>query len=389
MTIATLCVTGGTILDEGNEFAGDVLIANGVIVDDAVAVDSGTLDATGCFVAPGFIDLQLNGAFGIDFTARPERVGEVAALLPSMGVTSFLPTVITSPPEITARAVDVIDGLRDTRPDGAARILGLHLEGPFLNPQRRGAHPPQHLRPPSIEEVRGWTRSTAVAMVTLAPELDGALDVIAELHNHGVVVCAGHTASERRELEQAVSAGLTGATHLYNAMGAMSARAPGTIGATIANEAIITGIIVDGIHVDPIMVALALRVLGPDRLALVTDAIAALGLPHGSYGVGETQVTVDETGAHTRDGVLAGSVLRMDDAVRNLIAFTGCSLATAAKCASTTPAALLGRSDLGRVAVGRAGDLVLLDDEANVVATVIGGVVAHDLQQRFDAGSRD
>jgi N-acetylglucosamine-6-phosphate deacetylase len=380
----TLVIAGGTVVDDGRTIASDVAIASSVI--DALASPGSaraneTLDATDCFVLPGFIDLQLNGGFGVDFTAEPERLSEVAERLPALGVTSFLPTVITSSPATTARAVDVL--AKQPQTDGGARSLGVHLEGPFLNASRRGAHPSEHLRPPDEQEAAGWSRESGVTMVTLAPELDGALDVIADLVSRGVVVCAGHTAATSDELAKAVDSGVTGATHLYNAMGSMSARAPGTTGPLLAHPSLICGVIVDGIHVDPVMVEVAWRSLGPRQIALVSDAIAALGLPHGSYSIGTTSVSVDETGCRTTSGVLAGSVLRMDDAVRNLMSFTRCSIADASMSASSTPARLLGREDLGRVEPGRAADIVLVDGQANVVATVIAGRVVHDPQHRL------
>ena len=222
-------------------------------------------------------------------------------------------------------------------------------------------------------------------MVTLAPELDGALDLIADLAEHGVVVSCGHCEVSALQLHDAVRAGATAATHLFNAMGSMSARSPGSAGAVLAEAALTAGIIVDGVHVDPTMVAVAWRALGPGRLVLVTDAIAALGLGHGSFRVGDTDVHVDERGPRTTDGVLAGSVLRMDEAVRNLVAFTGCSTAEAVSAASATPARLVGRTDVGVLTPGALADVVLLDAGGCVAATVVGGRVLFDPDRRLSS----
>jgi N-acetylglucosamine-6-phosphate deacetylase len=184
------------------------------------------------------------------------------------------------------------------------------------------------------------------------------------------------------EIDAAIVAGVRGVTHLFNAMGPINARVPGPAGATLANSELIAGLIVDGLHVDPVMVRLAWQVLGPDRIALVTDAIAALGLPQGEYSVGETHVVVDDRGARNPEGVLAGSVLRFDDALRNLMAFTGCDLAEASVAASATPARLAQRPDIGRLVAGCLADIVLLDEHYQVVATVVGGNVVFDPQQR-------
>jgi N-acetylglucosamine-6-phosphate deacetylase len=198
-----------------------------------------------------------------------------------------MPTVISSSVSTIATAIDVMHTWTNESRAGA-RSLGVHIEGPFLNPARAGAHPPQHLRPPSLDESHQWTRDNGVGMVTIAPELPLALDVIEQLVAGGVTVCAGHTQANPAELQAAAAAGVRGVTHLFNAMGTMSARAPGPAGATLGDAALIAGLIVDGLHVDQDMVRLAWRALGPSRVALVTDAIAALGLPHGTYSVGDT-----------------------------------------------------------------------------------------------------
>jgi N-acetylglucosamine-6-phosphate deacetylase len=199
---------------------------------------------------------------------------------------------------------------------------------------------------------------------------------------NNVAVCAGHTTATPSELSAAVAAGVRGVTHLFNAMGPINARIPGPAGAALTDSELIAGLIVDGIHVDPGMVRLALRAMGPNRIALVSDAISALGLPRGTYSIGETQVVVDDSGVHTLDGVLAGSVLRFDEAVRNLMAFTGCDLAEASLSASTTPAQLAGRRGIARLTPGYAADVVVLDENNKVVVTMVDGRVVFDPQHR-------
>ena len=368
----TLVIRGGA--------SGDLLIEGERIVPPST-VPAGTagLDASGCRLFPGFIDLQCNGGFGVDFTTSPADAHEVAARLPETGVTSFLPTVISAPADVTRRALADLEILRHSSP--GARSLGVHLEGPFISPGRRGAHPRRHIRAPDRQEAGAWS-APGVVLVTLAPELEGALDLVTDLTSRGVVVSCGHCDVSAAELDQAIAAGVTAVTHLFNAMGSLSARSPGTAGAVLADGTLKTGIIADGLHVDPAMVAIAWRALGPDRLFLVTDAIAALGLPGGRFRIGDTDVLVDERGARAADGVLAGSVLRMDDAVRNLSAFTGCSIAEAVAAASATPARLLGRHDVGTIEPGAYADVVLLDGDDQVVATVVGGRVMFDPQQR-------
>jgi N-acetylglucosamine-6-phosphate deacetylase len=372
--MTSLAIRGGSVdLDVDGSQIIAVGSPNGEHAHDVV-------DATGCSVLPGFVDLQVNGAVGVDLTSRPERIGEVAAFLVQCGVTSFMPTVISSSVSNTADAIAALQGWMPTGP--GAHSLGIHLEGPYLNPERAGAHPLRHLRLPSLDEAQVWRNDTGVAMVTLAPELPGAVDVIKHLVANGVAVCAGHSVANPGEIDAAIAAGVRGVTHLFNAMGPINARVPRPAGATLANSELIAGLIVDGLHVDPVMVCLAWKALGPDRVALVTDAIAALGLPHGSYSVGETHVVVDDHAARTPEGVLAGSVLRFDDAVRNLMAFTGCELAEASLAASSTPARLAQRPDIGRLAPGCLADIVVLDGNHHVVVTVVRGRVVFDPQQR-------
>ena len=389
--MANLAIRGGTFAAVDRS-PNDVAVVDGLI-GTAPAPACPTLDASGCTVVPGFIDLQLNGGWGVDFTSEPQRMHEVACRLPATGVTSFLPTVITSSPTTTSRAIAALSDAAGRRRPSEARSLGIHLEGPYLNPLRKGAHPPQHLRMPSLEEAGCWGRESGVALVTLAPELPGAVELIAALRRNGVVVSAGHTAADAAELRAAVAAGVRAATHLFNAMGPFGGREPNTVGPLLADRAItigldvagpiVCGLIVDGIHVDPVMVDVAWRARGPHGIALVTDAITALGAGFGRFGIGDTVIIVDETGARTSTGILAGSVLRMDEALRNLIAYTGCTLADAVTAASATPASLLGRVDLGSLDTGSVADIVLLDERLEVVATVIGGVVAYDPQGRL------
>jgi N-acetylglucosamine-6-phosphate deacetylase len=320
------------------------------------------LDASGCLVAPGFVDLQCNGAGGIHLTEEPERIAEVAALLPRWGVTSWLPTIVTAPRVARDRALAAI--LEVDLPPGAAAPLGLHLEGPFLSPARAGAHPPDLLVAPDAGEAAGWSPARGVALVTLAPELDGALDVTAGLADRGVVVSVGHTAATRAQAAAAVDAGARWVTHLFNAMEGLHHREPGVPGLALTDERLRFGLIADGLHVDPAVVAVAWR-SARDRLVLVTDAVAALGAPGHVPG----------SGVRLPDGTLAGSDLSMDAAVRNLRAWTGCSAEEAIGAATSAPAAVLGLSDRGRLAVGSVADAVVLDDHLDVVATVVAGVV--------------
>ncbi|MCI0393379.1 MAG: N-acetylglucosamine-6-phosphate deacetylase [Chloroflexi bacterium] len=336
------------------------------------------VDAAGLTVVPGFIDLQCNGGFGHDFTHDPATIWPVSARLPQYGVTAFLPTIITSPLATIVQAQAI---LAQGPPAGlvGAWPLGLHLEGPFLNPAKKGAHNPIHLRPPALAAVAGWSAGQEVRLVTLAPELPGALELVAALVARGVVASAGHSLASYEEAQAAFDAGVRYGTHLFNAMPALHHREIGLPGALLDDERVTVGLIADGVHVHPALVKLAWRAAG-GRLNLVTDAMAALGMPPGRYELGTFTVTVTEQESRLDDGTLAGSVLSLDAAMRNLMAFTGCSLAEALPGVTTTPAALLGLGQRkGRIAPGYDADLVLLTPEHQVAVTIVAGQVAYSL----------
>jgi N-acetylglucosamine-6-phosphate deacetylase len=333
------------------------------------------IEGHGRYLVPGFIDLQLNGAFGHDFTADPATIWRVAAGLPRWGVTAFLPTIITSPPAQVQQAQEV---WRHGRPANfvGATPLGLHVEGPFLNPVKKGAHNPAYLRRPTAVPP-SWSPETGVRLVTLAPELPGALVLVEELASRGVVVSAGHSLATFAEAQAAFAQGVRYGTHLFNAMPPLNHRQPGLGGALLATEDVIAGIIPDGVHVHPAMVQLAWQIKGPSGLNVVSDAMAALGMSPGVYRLNEFAVTVADGQARLADGTLAGSVLDMATAVRNLITFTHCSLAEALATVTTTPADLLALSDRGRIAPGYIADAVLLDSNLVVEATIAAGQVAY------------
>ncbi len=332
-------------------------------------------DAAGLLLAPGLVELQINGAFGMDFTADPQSIFPVAEKLPAFGVTSFLPTIITSPVEHIASAQAVLQSGPPPRFRGAFP-LGLHVEGPFLNRERKGAHSPEFIRPPSPAQAANWSPETGVRLVTLAPELPGALETIAALSRQGVVVSAGHSLATYEQARAGFGAGLRYATHLFNAMSPLTQFDPGLPGAVLAEPGLPFGLIADGIHVHPALVELVWKLTGAGRLTLVSDAMAALGMPPGRYRLGKQDVIVDETSARLVDGVLAGSVLSHPVALRNLMAFSGCSLAEALTCLTTTPASLLGlENEIGQIAPGFRADLVLMTPDLNIVRTFVAGEV--------------
>ncbi len=346
------------------------------------------IEGNGRFLVPGFIDLQLNGAFGHDFTANPETIWDVAAMLPRWGVTSFLPTVITSPRSQIEKAQDVMQNGRPANFQGA-EPLGLHLEGPFLNPQKKGAHNPAYMRQPDLAWIADWSPETAVSLVTLAPEQANALAMVEELASRGIVVSAGHSMATFAEAQAGFANGIRYGTHLYNAMPPLGHREPGLIGALLNTNEIVAGIIPDGIHAHPTMVKLAWELKGPHGLNVVTDAMAALGMPPGDYQLNDFTVTVTETDARLSNGTLAGSILDMETAVSNLIKFTNCPLAEAITSVTTTPANLLNLPHRGRIAPHAIADAVLLDPNLKVDITISQGTITYQRNKNQRLEIRD
>jgi N-acetylglucosamine-6-phosphate deacetylase len=337
-----------------------------------------TVDLDGGILTPGFIDLQHNGAFGFDFTENPERIWDVAAGLTRYGVTGFLPTIITSPLETIAHAQEV---LREGPPKGflGATPLGLHIEGPFLSPINKGAHDPEYLRLPDREEYWDLRPENSVRMVTLAPELPGAEAVVRMLVDRGVLVSAGHSAATFDEMQMALDWGVRYATHLFNAMAPLHHHHPGLVGALLHDPRATVGIIADLVHLHPAILKMIFKTVPPGRINLVSDAMSAFGMPDGSHRLSNQVVEVHGMVVRHPSGVLAGSVLSLDQAIRNVLAVIGCEFETALPMVTSIPARLLGMQDeIGSLTTGMRGDLVVLDKNLNVRKTIIAGRIVYE-----------
>ena len=343
-------------------------------IGDAAAAPPDARGGPDAWILPGLVDIQLNGAFGVDFSDPDADLPAAALALAATGVTAFLPTVVSSPRDAYE---PILRNLARRVGPRTARVLGTHVEGPFLSPARRGTHDPAAIRPPDLGELRGWLDAGDVAIVTLAPELPGARALIDEAISRGVLVAIGHSDATWREADDAIDAGARLGTHLFNAMRPLHHREPGIVG-RLLGAGVATSVIVDGVHVAPEMVRLVASVKAPDELVFVTDGLAALGEPPGPARLGSREVISDGTVARLADGTLSGSVLPMAPALGRLVA-SGLDPATAARGASTAPARLLGReAELGRVEVGRVADLVLLDAAWVPQLTVVQGQVVFE-----------
>lgn len=347
----------------------EAAIVRGELVPGDVAVEGGVVTGVGLgsggsgIAAPGLVDLQVNGYAGIDLLNEPERADEVADALARDGTTSWQPTLITSPVD---RMREAARALTD-----APGSVGVHLEGPFLSPSKPGTHPVEHLRAPDLDLLRSLLDAGPVATVTLAPELPGALALVGELVERGVVVSLGHTDATAAEADVAFARGASTVTHLFNAMRAFHHRDPGVIGVALAREEIAVQLIADGIHVADEAVLVAWSA-ARGRLAVVSDAIAAAGLGDGTYLLGEVEVYVENGVCSRADGTLAGSASSALDGVRTLVRL-GVPLAEAVGAATTVPARILRRDDLGRLEPGLPGDIVVLDDRLEVAQALRGG----------------
>lgn len=330
-------------------------------------------------LAPGFIDIHIHGGAGVDAMRAPaSELPRMGKFLASHGVTGYFPTTVAAPIGDTCAALERLAGAIEAAESGgsaAARPLGIHLEGPFLSHKRRGVHPPENLATPTPEIFdRLWQAAHGrVRMMTIAPELPGALEVIAEAARRKVCVSIGHSDAEMPIAQQAARAGARHATHTFNAMRPLDHRDPGILGEVLSDDNLSADIIADGIHLSPAVVQLFLRAKGPERSVLITDAISATGMPDGRYQLGPIEVDVKD-GKCTSGGSLAGSVLTMDRAVRNVTQFSRWSLKDAVRAATLNAARAAGTiSDRGILAPGATADFVILNDRGEVLKTVIGG----------------
>jgi N-acetylglucosamine-6-phosphate deacetylase len=348
--------------------------ANGKIIPPQDKADD-EVNVQGFIIAPGYIDLQINGGFGVDFSTNADQVKYVARLLPQYGVTSFLPTLISLKKEQYSKLLPYLQpSLGGAQ---GATILGIHLEGPFFASSKYGAHDKSLIKPlnESIEDYYGDL--IGVKIVTLAPEIPGALAAIHYLKGKNIIVSAGHTNATFEEATSAIDAGVSMATHLFNAMTPLNHRAPGIVGAVLTNDSIFYSIIADSIHLNPSIINLAWRA-NPNGLFLVTDAMEALGQPPGIYHLGKMDVEVRGRGAYILGTeTIAGSILSMDEAVRYFRESTHCSLVEAIEAASLKPAQVMGIQDhKGNLNEGADADFIILDDHLNVYACYISGQLA-------------
>ena len=337
-----------------------------------------TLDASGRQAIPGFIDLHIHGSAGHDvMDARADAYEELGDFLLRQGVTSCLATTMTDSRQRIWDALGAASNFIDF--DGGAPFIGIHLEGPYLNPAFRGSQPAQHLLNPVPKQYRDWLEFDHIKLMTMAPELPGGAKLLREATERGIHVAIGHSAADYDAARGFFRAGVSQVTHTFNGMAGLHHRAPGILAAAVENPAVTFQLIADGVHVHPAVVRLLLRLVGRERIVAITDAMQATGLGDGDYGLGDVRVTVRDGVARAADGGLAGSTLTMPAALQNMMRFCDLTLAQALPMFTRVPARSIGiYPQKGSLKVGADADVALWDDERGVMATVSGGHVVYE-----------
>jgi N-acetylglucosamine-6-phosphate deacetylase len=380
-------ITGGTIVIDGDRIVD--------LLPEAKRGDAGALhfDLHNHYVVPGFIDVHVHGVAGVDTLESESSVAQVAERMPKYGVTAFCPTSIACEPERLRRMLRGVRSARTSRPPGGARVLPAHLESNFISPEYKGAQPLECLRKPTADgrwpmSEGSWTGPDILAeiesarpdvgIVTVAPEIDGVIDLIRDLTAHGHHVSLGHSGADYDQALDGIKAGARQATHLFNRMPPVGHRAPGLAGAVLESGDVTAELVCDGVHVHPGMMRVAIAAKGAERIMAITDGTAGSGLPEGVESmIGGRRIHV-RGAAYLDDGTLAGSVLTMDRAFAKLCSEVGLSLTDAAMMCSTTPARALGLQGFGVLAQGATADLVVMDRSFRVAQTWVAGALAYE-----------
>lgn len=374
--------------------AGTVLTPLEEIPDCTVVVDDGTITAVGremtipCgirkidardkILAPGFIDVHIHGAGGHDLMeATPDAFAAVSRTLARYGTTSFFATTVTASVPATVKALDSISKWIGTGSFDGAQPLAIHMEGPFISHKRLGVHPAALVLPPTVEQFHQFFEAAGgrLGILTIAPETPGADAVIDAAQQRGVRLTMGHTDATFEQAERAIERGIRHAVHTFNAMRPFSHRDPGVIAAVLTDERIAAELIADGVHVDPAAIRLLLKSKGPEGVMLITDGVAPVGMPLGRYRLGEMDVETRDGAVKNLDGILAGSVLTLDRALRNVLGYVPMPLANLVRMATWNQAELLGLTKKGRISPGADADLVLLSRDLEVEQVFLRGKV--------------
>ena len=375
-------VTGGRLIVPDQSIEDPIVVfEDGVITQigqraDVEVPKGRRLDFPGCVLAPAFFDIHIHGSAGRDvMEGTPDAFSAIGRFLARHGVGAFLATTVTAPIDTTLRSLEGMSAAIGSDRDGA-RPLGIHIEGPFLSPHKKGAHPEQLLQKPSVELFdRMWQAAHGkIRLMTIAPELSGAEELISHAVRLGVRVSLGHSNADTAAARAGVRAGAVTATHTFNAMRQFDHRDPGLLGEVLANDNLFAELICDGLHVHPNAVRIYWKAKGPDRAMLITDAMSAAGMPDGTYKLGELDVRVVNGKCVIGEDTLAGSTLTLDRGVSNFAEFTGATIDDVSKLVSRNPARMTGfEAEAGSLVVGRSADITVLSANNEVVETILRG----------------
>ncbi|MDR3490929.1 MAG: N-acetylglucosamine-6-phosphate deacetylase [Gammaproteobacteria bacterium] len=375
---------------------GNVYTSEGVLTNKALVIQDGVIQKItkkmseennhfvfpdNYHILPGFIDLHVHGIKNADvMDATADALDTICQALAAEGTTSFLATTMTADTDEIDAAVETIQHYICSNKKVGAEILGIHLEGPFLSPKKMGAQPGDKIQLPNVHLLRQWQKKSgnAIRLVTLAPEQTNCIELINYLVAENIICSIGHTNATYAQTVDAIAAGCTHVTHLFNAMSGIHQREPGAVTAALLSNKVMTELIVDGFHLHPAIVELTFKLKGKDNILLVTDAMRAKCMQDGCYDLGGQAVHVKQGQAQLADGTLAGSVLSMTTAIKNMMKFTGCELIDTIKMTSENPARALNVfSQKGSIVINKDADIVVLDDDLNVVMTVVQGKVVY------------
>ncbi len=379
-----IAIAGGTVITPLDIFEGaDILIDDGKVAavgpglaDSDVAR---TIDAGGRIVAPGYIDVHTHGSAGHDtMDATREAVEGMATFFAAHGVTSFCPTTLTQAHEDIMASVCAVYECQEKPIEGGAQPLGVHLEGPYIEAGKKGAQPEEHVRNASVGDYKDLFSLGNIRLITFAPEIEQNKELIGFARSRGAAAVVGHSAATYEQMVEAVNLGINHATHTFNQMEGLHHRKPGTVGGVLLLREIYAEFIADGVHLHPAVVDMIVRLKGPEKALLITDAISGAGMPDGDYELGGQKIVVKEGAVRLADGTLAGSALTMDQAVRNVRRFTGRPLKECIQMATLTPARSIGVADRkGSLERGKDADVVILDQDLNVASTMVMGEVVY------------
>ena len=338
------------------------------------------IEAQNKFIVPGYIDIHVHGGGGSDvMDGEYEAIKQVATTHSRFGTTAFLPTTMAMTKDKIIKSLKSIHEAR-LKGTGTAEILGIHLEGPYINPEKKGAQKEEDIKKVSVEEFLEFNQASGnlIRLVTIAPEMPGAIDFIRWLHQQGIIVSVGHSNATYKQVQEGIQAGLSHVTHIFNAMRGLYHREPGVVGAALSSPKLIVEMIADGIHLHPIVLKMLTQIKESEKLVLITDAMRATGFKEGTYDLGGQEVIVTQGQAKLKNGTLAGSVLTMDKAVKNLVTKVGISLLNAVQMASYNPAKCLGIDDKkGSLELYKDADIVILNKNLETELTMVAGKVVY------------